>query len=101
MGEVIDARMRLLGKALKDRFAMEGDDEWENACYQAQVDGESSAGAYVDPLGAQLSGQLVALGALRYVFENDGADALKEALSELQSAADEWSKPGVEEPEEG
>lgn len=89
---VVDMTMRRKGQILKEAFGWEDDEEFDAAYPAAQSAGAAAAADYSTTLGPAFSGQQVALGALRYAFDEGGAAALKEALEELQSAAAEWTK---------
>lgn len=89
---VVDMTMRRKGQILKEAFGWDDDEEFDAAYPAAEAEGAAAAADYSVTLGHAFSGQQVALGALRYVFDEGGAEALKEALAELQEAAREWTK---------
>jgi hypothetical protein len=54
--------------------------------------GYEEAESWSAPLGATMAGQQVAIGAMRFAFDTDGAEGLKRLMEELQEAAREWTK---------
>jgi hypothetical protein len=88
--KIVDLHMRRVAKALTETFAVDGDEEHDDAVYDAQDAGRVASDDYSDVLGAVFAGYQVALGALRYAFESGGASEVRGVLVELQAAVEAW-----------
>lgn len=90
MNDVVNLTERRLAKELREED--ETEDAWHVDYDNAASQGYEEADSFSALLGATMSGQQVAIGALRFAFETDGAEGLKAILGELQEAARAWTK---------